>query len=133
MRAIVFAALMIMAGSTDAVAEDRACRVPEAGTWKAHKPAMKSLSRVEIEGECRGEDYFLRVRIFTRCAPRDCKWGWSEGVRIGSRVVADFTGLFGTRKVTLTAMESRMEAMVSSYPHDPTSPEEHYTVILGRH
>lgn len=132
MRAIAFAALMVVIGSTDAVAGDDACRIPEAGIWHAPHPAMRSLSKVEIEGECRGDDYAIRVRVFTRCAPRDCKWGWSEGVRIGSRLVADFAGLLGRRKVTLTAMEDRMEAMVSSFPHSPTAPEEHYTVILGK-
>ncbi len=147
MRAMILAMMMTLAGATDAVAQDAvalnagqqgavpqavACDTYEAGEWRNNRPAMRQLSRLEIEADCIENAAVIRVRAHMRCAPRDCKWGWSEGVRIGHRIVADFNGFFGSRKVSVTAMGDRMEAMVSNFPHDPTANEEHYSVILVR-
>lgn len=142
MRAMFLALMITLAGATDAVAQpvgpqdpkpqDAACTTEEAGEWRAHRPTMQQLSRLEIESDCFEEAAVIRVRAHMRCAPRDCKWGWSEGVRIGHRIVADFNGFFGSRKISLSAMGDRMEAMVSVFPNDPTAVEEHYSVILVR-
>lgn len=132
MRIWLAALLLAIAGSLPAKAEDNSCITPESGSWRAKDPELKHLHRIEVESRCHGEAIAYRIRAFTLCYPRDCKWGWTEGVRIGNSLVVDFMGFFGKRSIRLSAMGERMSAEVHSDPYDPEAADEVYSIILHK-
>lgn len=48
---------------------------PLAGLWKNARADIQELSRLEIETVCDRGHVLLRVRAYSKCLPRDCKWG----------------------------------------------------------
>lgn len=130
MRIWLVALFLAIAVGHPAKAEDNTCITPETGSWRAKDPELKQLHRIEVEARCQGDAKAFRVRAFTLCYPRDCKWGWTEGVRIGNSLVVDFMGFFGKRSIRLSAMGERMSAEVHADPYDPRASDEIYSTIL---
>jgi len=117
---------------TQAQAQDT-CRIPEAGVWINDMAEFKQIRRIEIESFCEGERTAVRMRAFTRCSPRDCKWGWQPAYRTaGGRLIARFPGFFGAREIQVIFMGRRIEALVTIDPHDPTEPDAYHAAILAR-
>lgn len=89
MRVRVFSALFVMVLLGIGVAraqsdEGVACEKPrEVGMWLNRAAGVKDVSSVEIEYFCPEDPVFgaWRVRLKTRCHPRDCTWGWSPAER----------------------------------------------------
>lgn len=107
--------------------------VPEAGAWLNPKARMQEIRRIEIESHCRGDQVVMRMRAFTRCSPRDCRWGWVDARRTGQgRIVAVFPGLFGAREIQVIPMEQRIEALVTFRPHDRAKAAEFHAAFMVR-
>ncbi|SHL27679.1 hypothetical protein [Roseibium suaedae] len=129
--AAVLAALLLM---KPAEAQTRVyCPLPEHGTWINPKAAPKELTRLEIVTKCVDNTVQVRVRAFTKCIPRDCKWGWTEGQAWpdgGIRVV--LVGFFGSKQFDLRAVGDRMDAYVTNAFHDPVEQDTVKSYILRR-
>ncbi|MBD8891797.1 serine/threonine protein kinase [Labrenzia suaedae] len=107
--------------------------MPEHGTWINDKAAPKELTRLEIQTECVNNAVQVRVRAYTKCIPRDCKWGWTDGQAWpggGIRVV--LVGFFGSKQFDLRAVGDRMDAYVTNALHDPTQQETVKSYVLRR-
>lgn len=124
--------LFFAAPPSIAYAENR-CRIPEAGRWYNPRAATQQVRRIEIESHCSGGQVVSRMRVFTRCSPRDCKWGWTEATRLtNGRLLARFPGLFGAREIEIIRMEDRIEALVKVQSHTPGTPDAFHAAILDR-
>ena len=72
-------------------AETLACFIEETGTWTNRHARSGDITRVQVESQCKGNRLVHRVRVLTKCAPRDCTWGWAQGAKKpGGRFVATF-------------------------------------------
>ncbi|MTI00260.1 serine/threonine protein kinase [Roseibium sp. RKSG952] len=109
--------MFLSAGPANA---DAACPLPEDGVWVNPYAKRKEITRIEIESTCQDGTVRARVRAFTSCSPRDCKWGWTDAdlrERGGLRV--DLVGFLGTKAMTLTRFGNLLDAHVIDKPHDP--------------
>ncbi|SDU47129.1 hypothetical protein [Stappia sp. ES.058] len=109
------------------------CRIPETGHWINPSARTQQIRRIEIESDCKSGQLVARMRAFTKCAPRDCKWGWTEVYRTSNgRLFARFAGFFGSREIQVIPMGNRIEALVTIDPHDPKEPDAFHAAILSR-
>uniref|UniRef100_UPI003BA88B76 hypothetical protein n=1 Tax=Stappia sp. TaxID=1870903 RepID=UPI003BA88B76 len=129
----VLALALLASAPFPAAAADERCQVPEAGRWINRNADYQEIRILEIESHCRGKQIVMRMRAFTRCSPRDCKWGWTDAWRNASgRVEASFPGLFGAREIQVITMEKRIEALVTYRPHDRSNAAEFHAAIMVR-
>ena len=137
--AIAFAVVAI-GGATLTVLYERAdppeynaCYAPETGMWRNRNARAGDISRIEVETECQADRRVHRVRTFTKCAPRDCTWGWTPGTRAGNgRFQAIFTTYSANRFVELAVNDSRMDAYLENDYHDPRKKRERQSYTLRR-
>ena len=93
---------------------------------------MNAISLVEVEVYCPpGQFARYRVRVMTRCLPRDCSWGWSYGQKRGeNRLDIAFSTFSAERYVS---MAYRYPGMAIAVRHDYRAPsrqdEEERTVL----
>lgn len=130
---LLLAAAVLTVDPGDAVAEDPACRVPETGHWRNPEAATKQIHRIEVASHCERGVIVVKARAFTKCAPRDCKWGWTDAIRTDNgRLTADFPGFFGARRVEMISMGDRMEVLVTVDPHDPLADDRFHGALMRR-
>lgn len=109
------------------------CPLPEHGTWINPTAMAKELTRLEIETKCVNDEVFARVRAFTKCTPRDCKWGWTKAeLRDGGGLRVILTGFFGAKRIDVRGFGSRLDAFVTDIKHDPRFPDEVKSYSLTR-
>lgn len=109
------------------------CRIAETGHWVNPSARTQQISRIEIESHCEGGRLVARMRAFTECSPRDCKWGWTDVYRLSNgRLFSRFPGFFGSREIQVIAMGNRIEVLVTIDPHDPREPDSFHAAILSR-
>ncbi len=141
LRLLPGSVLVLFAGQALAAAEteprygdrDQNCMIAEAGEWFNGAAKTNQLRRLEIESECQAGRIVIRIRAFTKCAPRDCKWGWTRARRNGlGQLEVTFSGFFGARSMLLSQMGDRMEAAIALEYHDPLQLDRFETVILTR-
>lgn len=142
--ALVYAALVLAlqtAGSpvlpvTSAAAQEKAspCPIPEEGTWVTENAKRKQLTEIEVKSRCEGQRLTIRVRAYTSCTPRDCKWGWTEAFyRADGSLRVELKGFYGLRVIDMRIFgDQRMEATVVADPHDPEVVETVTTHMLTR-
>lgn len=122
----------VLAVGFDAVADDAACRIPETGLWLNPNATTKQIHRIEIASHCERGRIVVKARAFTKCSPRDCKWGWTEAFRSDNgRLNADFTGFFGSRRIEMIPMGDRMEVLVTTDPHTH-APSQFHSALMQR-
>ncbi len=99
------------------------CPLPEDGIWINPDAAAKELTRLEIETKCIDNRVQARIRAFTKCSPRDCKWGWTPAeVREGGGLRVMLIGFLGSKIIDVRAFSDRLDAFVTDVKHDPSLP-----------
>ena len=123
--AIAFA-IVAVGGTTLAVLYERpatldfqSCYSEETGLWRNKNAKPGDVSQIQVETHCEGNRLVHRTRTFTKCAPRDCSWGWTPGVRGNN---GSFTAFYTTysahRLVDISVYDAHMEAAVKNDFHD---------------
>lgn len=108
--ALVVALLMLGAGAQRAEALCSG-HPPEYGTWKNADPAHNGISRIQLVDcqpvtTCSGNtcsttyDAGWSMRVWGKCSPTLCDWGWSAGAfPVGGRVYGYYDQGFAKRHV----------------------------------
>ncbi|WP_209015356.1 hypothetical protein [Roseibium limicola] len=136
---LVLSALLTMSvlpGLTpsSAVAQGRIyCPLPEDGTWVNKTAAPKQLTRLEVETRCENDKVLARIRAFTSCVPRDCKWGWTKAeIREGGGFRVLLIGFLSAKLIDIRAMGDSLDAYVTEISHDPALPDDVKSYTLQR-
>lgn len=119
--------------TTPSLVDEERCRIPEAGNWLNPAAQTRQIRRIEVTGICIDGQVTARMRAFTHCAPRDCKWGWTEASRqADGRLFARFEGFFSAREIAILRIDEHIEARVTTVPHDPRQPNAFHRAIMIR-
>ncbi|MCA1299889.1 hypothetical protein [Stappia indica] len=133
MRVPALPLLGLLLLTTPSLADEEFCRIPEAGSWVNPAAQTRQIRRIEITSACIDGQVTAQMRAFTHCAPRDCKWGWTEAFRqADGRLFARFEGFFSAREIIIVRMGERIEALVTIDPHDPKEPNAFHSAIMIR-
>ncbi|MEJ8475180.1 serine/threonine protein kinase [Roseibium algae] len=109
------------------------CPLPEHGIWVNDSAAAKELSRLEIETKCVDDRLHARIRAFTKCYPRDCKWGWTKAKqRDGGGLTVMLIGFLGSKRVDVRGFDDRLDAYMTDISHDPAHPDKVKSYTLKR-
>ncbi|PLX37915.1 MAG: hypothetical protein C0606_06575 [Hyphomicrobiales bacterium] len=114
----LFVVTGMIAGTAGAVLAEEDC-VPssEAGTWVNPSAKVRELSSIELEYFCPEDPVYgaWRMRMKTRCHPRDCSWGWTRAERRSvTTFLGSFQGFYTTSFVKLDVMGGRMSVEVEN-------------------
>lgn len=127
---IVLAAAL---STSSQAAETIACYSEETGTWTNPNADPGDVIRVEIESHCVGKKVAYRTRTFTKCAPRDCTWGWTPGAKQGSGAfVATFATYSAYRYLEMKVNGDRAMVYVTYDFHDDRKPNQASSYVLHR-
>lgn len=130
------AGLMLVAAlpaPASAASETFACYTEETGAWVNPRPRKGDVARIEVESKCDGDRLAHRARTFTKCAPRNCSWGWTPAEKIGSRpFMAVFATYSAYRFVEMKVNGNRMDIYVTYDFHDDRKSNAAYSFVLHR-
>lgn len=113
--------------------EFRSCYSAETGVWRNRHAKAGDISQIEVETSCEGNRLVHRTRTFTKCAPRDCSWGWTPGIRgHNGRFTATYTTYSAHRYVDINVSDARMDAYVENDFHDRRKENKSGTYTLIR-
>ncbi|WP_209003958.1 hypothetical protein [Labrenzia sp. CE80] len=100
------------------------CPLPEHGIWVNPDAAPKELIRLEIETKCQDDQVFARIRAFTKCTPRDCKWGWTKAeLRDGGGLRVLLIGFLSSKIIDVRKIGENLDAFVTNITNDGSQPE----------
>lgn len=123
MRMILLAAGMFLLATVPSAAQRVYCPLPEHGIWVNPDAAPKEISRVEVESRCENETVLVRVRAFTSCTPRDCKWGWTQAERRSDGAIEVLLiGFLTSKQITLRAFGDVLDTRVNNITNDLSQP-----------
>ncbi|MBO6510092.1 MAG: serine/threonine protein kinase [Roseibium sp.] len=109
------------------------CPLPEDGAWVNPDAAPKEISRIEVESRCENEQVLVRVRAFTSCIPRDCKWGWTKAqLRSDGAIQVLLVGFLSSKQITLRAFGDLLDTHVINVTNDQSSPRTEKTYNLQK-
>ncbi|EFO32826.1 putative serine/threonine kinase protein [Roseibium sp. TrichSKD4] len=135
MRVFLFAVLLFFL-MAPAKAEGRIyCPLPEDGIWINENAKAKQISRIEIETKCVDDTVQARMRAFTKCIPRDCKWGWNKAeLRDYGGLRSDLMGFLTAKVLFVRNFQGYLDVRLIEVPHDPNLPqsEESYTLTRAK-
>lgn len=128
------AALVVLGLFADTAEAQRIyCPIPEDGAWVNPEAKPKEISRVEVESKCRDEQVFVRVRAFTSCIPRDCKWGWTKAeMRSDGVIKVLLIGFYSSKQITLKAFGDLLDVRETTVTNDLSLPNETKVYNLQR-
>ncbi|MCX2724400.1 serine/threonine protein kinase [Roseibium salinum] len=133
MRLFVIAAGLFLLSAAPSLAERIYCPIPQDGVWVNPDAEAKEISRVEVESRCENDQVFVRVRAFTSCVPRDCKWGWTEAeLRPDGAVQVLLIGFLSSKQITLKAFGELLDTQVINIVNDLSEPRTQETYNLRR-
>jgi hypothetical protein len=133
MRLIILAAGFLMLSCAPSLAQRVYCPIPEDGVWINPDAEAKEISRIEIESRCENEQVFVRVRAFTSCVPRDCKWGWTKAqMRSDGAIQVLLVGFLSSKQITLRAFGDLLDTHVINVVNDQSAPRTEKTYNLQR-
>ena len=117
-----------------AQAQDRIyCPIPEDGIWVNKSAKAKEITRIEIESKCVDNDVQMRLRAFTKCSPRDCKWGWQKAeFREYGGIRSYLIGFLSTKAVFARAMNGLLDVRLIEIPHDHNEDQKQESYTLTR-
>ncbi len=132
--ACLFLFLVFFALSVSSETEARVyCPLPEDGIWVNPKAKAKELSRLEIETKCIDDQVLARMRAFTKCAPRDCKWGWTKAeLREGGGLSVLLVGFLSSKYIQVRRFGDYLDTLVIDAAHDEAIPRKKSTYNLIR-
>ncbi len=123
MRLVVLAAGLFFLCVAPSAAQRIYCPLPEHGAWVNPDAAPKELSRIEVETRCENEQVFIRVRAFTSCIPRDCKWGWTKAERRSDGAIKVLLiGFLSSKQITLKRFGDLLDVKVINITNDLSQP-----------
>lgn len=109
------------------------CPLPEDGIWVNPEAEPKELTRLEIETRCENNQVHARIRAYTSCIPRDCKWGWTKAeLREGGGLRVLLVGFLSAKLVEVRAFGEMLDAYVTNIAHDPKIPDQTKSYNLRR-
>lgn len=133
MRILILAAGLFLLFVSPSQAQRIYCPLPEDGVWVNPAAKPKEISRIEVESKCENEQVFVRVRAFTSCIPRDCKWGWTEAeLRSDGAIVVLLIGFLSSKQITLKAFGDLLDTHVVNVVNDLSEPRTEKTYNLNR-
>ncbi|WP_422040563.1 serine/threonine protein kinase [Roseibium sp.] len=132
-RLLLFLAGLLVLSTVPAQAQRIYCPLPEDGVWINPDAEPKEISRIEVESTCENEQVLVRVRAFTSCIPRDCKWGWTKAeLRSDGAIQVLLIGFLSSKKITLKAFGDLLDARVVNVVNDLSEPKTQKTYNLNR-
>lgn len=133
MRILILAAGLFLLLVSPSKAQRIYCPLPEDGVWVNPDAKPKEISRIEVESKCENEQVFVRVRAFTSCIPRDCKWGWTKGeLRSDGAIDVLLIGFLSSKQITLKAFGDLLDTHVINVVNDLSEPRTEKTYNLNR-
>ncbi|MEM5581549.1 serine/threonine protein kinase [Roseibium sp. AS2] len=133
MRLILLAAGFVLFLATPSLAQRVYCPLPEDGIWVNADAAPKEISRIEVESRCENERVLVRVRAFTSCIPRDCKWGWTRAeMRSDGAIQVLLIGFLSSKQLTLKVFGDLLDTHVVNIVNDLSEPRREKTYNLVR-
>ncbi|WP_428648454.1 serine/threonine protein kinase [Roseibium sp.] len=133
MRLLILAFGLLLLSAAPSLAERIYCPIPEDGVWVNADAEPKEISRVEVESRCENEQVFVRVRAFTSCVPRDCKWGWTDAqLRSDGAVEVLLIGFLNSKQLTLKGFGDLLDVQVINIVNDLSEPKREKTYNLKR-
>ncbi len=133
MRLIILTASFIFLMVAPSLAQRVYCPLPEDGVWVNLDAGAKEISRVEVESRCVDEQVHVRVRAFTSCSPRDCKWGWTDAeLRSDGAIQVLLIGFLSSKQITLKAFGDMLDTHVINVVNDLSEPRREITYNLKR-
>ncbi|WP_150495962.1 serine/threonine protein kinase [Roseibium aquae] len=132
--AVLLAMIMLSAALSPVIAQERIyCPLPEHGTWVNRYAEPKQITRVEVETKCVDNRVEARIRAFTSCIPRDCKWGWTEAtLRDDGSLSVNLIGFLRTKVLTVRAFGDMLDVQEVDVPHDEELPATKQVYNLER-
>ncbi|MHA7775068.1 serine/threonine protein kinase [Roseibium sp. M-1] len=133
MRLLILAAGFLLLTVAPSLAQRVYCPLPEDGIWVYPDAKPKEISRVEIESRCENDAVDVRVRAFTSCIPRDCKWGWTQAeLRSDGAVQVLLIGFLSSKQLTIKAFGDLLDVRVVNVVNDLSEPRTQNTYNLRR-
>ena len=133
MRLFILAAGIFLLSAAPSLAERIYCPIPEDGVWLNRQAEPKEISRIEVESRCENDQVFVRVRAFTSCIPRDCKWGWREAeMRSDGAIEVLLIGFLNSKQLTLKGFGDLLDVHVINIVNDLSEPKREKTYNLRR-
>lgn len=133
MRPFILAAVLLPMSVAPSPAERIYCPIPADGIWVNPDAEPKEISRIEIESRCENEQVSVRVRAFTSCVPRDCKWGWTEAeMSSDGAIQVLLIGFLSSKQITLKAFGDLLDTQVINIVNDLSEPRTENTYNLRR-
>lgn len=109
------------------------CPLPEDGVWVNPNAKPKEITRIEIESSCHDGRVDSRMRAFTSCIPRDCKWGWTAAEpRDGGGLQVALLGFLSSKLIQVRRFGDILDTHVLSIPYDRSLPRDNRTYNLKR-
>ncbi|GAB4517026.1 MAG: hypothetical protein Tsb0019_16640 [Roseibium sp.] len=133
MRLFLIATGFLLFLTAPSLAQRVYCPLPEDGIWVNPDAAPKEISRVEVESRCVDDQVHVRVRAFTACIPRDCKWGWTKAERRSDGAIQVLLiGFLSSKQITLRAFGDLLDTHVVNVVNDLSEPRTEKTYNLQR-
>ncbi len=133
MRLFILAAGLLLMSAAPSTAERVYCPLPEDGIWVNPDAESKEISRIEVESRCENEQVFVRVRAYTACIPRDCKWGWTDGaMRSDGAIQVLLIGFLNSKQLTLKGFGDLLDVHVVNIVNDQSEPKREKSYNLKR-
>lgn len=133
MRLVFLSTILLLLTAAPSLAQRIYCPLPEDGIWLNADAKAKEISRIEVESRCENEQVHVRVRAFTSCIPRDCKWGWTKAeLRSDGAIQVLLIGFLSSKQITLKAFGDLLDTHVINVVNDLSEPRTDKTYNLKR-
>jgi hypothetical protein len=133
MRLLILAAGFLLLSAAPSLAQRVYCPLPEDGIWLNPDAKPKEIARIEIDSRCENDAVHVRVRAFTSCIPRDCKWGWTKAeMRSDGAIRVLLIGFLSSKQLTIKAFGELLDVHVINVVNDLSEPRTENTYNLRR-
>ncbi|MDD7909753.1 MULTISPECIES: hypothetical protein [Pseudovibrio] len=131
----ILVATSFLVADTDSVhaTERGQCPTHIAGEWYNPEAELHDLSRMHLKVDCTGSAPEISARVQTSCRPRDCSWGWSDGLLHQSGIMLfQYGGIFKSQHLNVLPGQDRLEVHMKTSVHGDESKNLKRNFILLR-